>query len=160
MSFKKRNINSCVIFSLREASRYLKSYRHFDGTKMEHQRRSLSKENRIERKHKPAQFSSFSLRIPDKKTCFQRDFRVSSFSKKISFIKKRVEQSKNKECKKRYLQKWFQLRKFFKSVLVQYTIALFWGLALILALHCYCGDNVKNGLLSKHLLQRKRQYGG
>ena len=76
MSFKKRNINSCVIFSFREASRYLKSYRHFDGTKMKHQRRSLSKENRIERKrslskenrierkHKPARFSSFSLANP------------------------------------------------------------------------------------------------
>ena len=103
-------------------------------------------------------YHPFPLRIPDKKTCFQRD--GLSFSKKISFIKKSVEQSKNKECKKRYLQKWFQLRKFFKSVLVWYTIALFWSLALILALPCYCGDNVKNGLLSKHLLQRKRQYGG
>ena len=55
MSFKKSNINSCVIFSLRKASRYLKSYRHFDGTKMEHQRRSLSK---------PARLSSFSLANP------------------------------------------------------------------------------------------------
>ena len=37
---------------------------------------------------------------------------------------------------------------------------LFWNLALILVLHCYCGDNVKYGPLSKHLFQRKRQYGG
>ena len=27
-------------------------------------------------------------------------------------------------------------------------------------LHCYCGDNVKYGLLSKHLFQRKLQYRG
>ena len=27
-------------------------------------------------------------------------------------------------------------------------------------LHCYCGNNVKYGLFSKHLFQRKRQYGG
>ena len=27
-------------------------------------------------------------------------------------------------------------------------------------LFCYCGDSVKYGLLSKHLFQRKRQYGG
>ena len=31
---------------------------------------------------------------------------------------------------------------------------------LVLALHCYCGDNVKYGLISKHLCQRKLQYGG
>ena len=24
-----------------------------------------------------------------------------------------------------------------------YTMALFWNLALVLALHCYCGDNVR-----------------
>ena len=41
-------------------------------------------------------------------------------------------------------------------------IALFWNpaLALISALHCYRGDNVKYGLLSKYLFQRKQQYGG
>ena len=33
------------------------------------------------------------------------------------------------------------------------------ALALVLALHCYCGDDVKYGLFSKHLSQRKRQYG-
>ena len=32
-------------------------------------------------------------------------------------------------------------------------------LALVLALQCYFGDNVKYGLLSNHLLQRKRQCG-
>ena len=35
-------------------------------------------------------------------------------------------------------------------------IALFWNLALallVLALHCYCGDTVKYGLVSKHLFQ-------
>ena len=41
-------------------------------------------------------------------------------------------------------------------------MALFWNLTFtsVLALHCYCGDNVIYGLLSKHLLQRKRQLGG
>ena len=40
-------------------------------------------------------------------------------------------------------------------------VALFWNLtlALVLARHCYCGDNIKYELFSKHLLQRKRQYG-
>ena len=39
-------------------------------------------------------------------------------------------------------------------------VALFWNLvlALVLALHSYCRDNVKYGLLSKHLFQIKRQY--
>ena len=31
--------------------------------------------------------------------------------------------------------------------------------ALVLALYYYCGDNVKYGLLSKNLLQRKQQHG-
>ena len=41
-------------------------------------------------------------------------------------------------------------------------IALFWNLALalVLGLHCYCGDNVKYGLLLKQLFQRKQQDGG
>ena len=42
---------------------------------------------------------------------------------------------KIKECKKRY-HKIAQLRK-------------------VLALYCYCGNKVKFGLLSKHLIQRK-----
>ena len=35
-------------------------------------------------------------------------------------------------------------------------IALLWNLALafVLPLHCYCGDNVKYGVLSKHLLKK------
>ena len=76
---------------------------------------------------------------------------VLSFSKKKNtFIKKSVEESK--KCQKRYHKK-SHLRKFFKYVSVQYTIALFWNLALVLALHCHRGDNVKCGLLSKHLFQ-------
>ena len=35
----------------------------------------------------------------------------------------------------------------------------FFGI-LVLALNCYCGDNVKYELLSKHLLQGKQQHGG
>ena len=31
---------------------------------------------------------------------------------------------------------------------------------LVLALCCYCGDNVKYGVLSKILFQRKQQHGG
>ena len=30
---------------------------------------------------------------------------------------------------------------------------------LVLAMHCYCGDNVKYQLLSKHMFQRKQHYG-
>ena len=39
--------------------------------------------------------------------------------------------------------------------------SFFWNLALalVLVLHCYCGDMVKYGLLSKHLFQRKQQHG-
>ena len=31
---------------------------------------------------------------------------------------------------------------------------------LVLVLHCYCGDNVKYGFLSRHFFQRTRQYNG
>lgn len=31
--------------------------------------------------------------------------------------------------------------------------------AMVLALYQYCGDNVKYGLLSKNLFQRKQQHG-
>ena len=79
--------------------------------------------------------------------------RLSIFSKKNSFIKKSVEQSKNKECKKRY-HKISQLRKFIKYRPLQLYFRI-----LVLALHCYCWDNVKYRLLSKHLLQRKQQHG-
>ena len=34
------------------------------------------------------------------------------------------------------------------------------NLALVLALRCYFGDNAIYGILSKHLFQRKQQYGG
>ena len=30
---------------------------------------------------------------------------------------------------------------------------------LVLPTYCYLGDNVKYGLFSKHLFQRKQQYG-
>ena len=76
-----------------------------------------------------------------------------------------MEQSKNKECKKRYYKKKSATKAFqvcISIVKVQYAIDLFWNLtlALVLALRCYYGYNVKYGLLSKHLFQRKRQYGG
>ena len=47
----------------------------------------------------------------------------------------------------------------YKSCLSKSMLKLYFE-TLVLALHCYCGDNVKYGLLSKHLLQRKLQYGG
>ena len=70
LSPSKRANNSCVMFSLREASRYLKFYRHFDNIKrwMEHQTRPHSKENTIERKYISVWFSSVSLPNP----CFLR----------------------------------------------------------------------------------------
>ena len=51
---------------------------------------------------------------------------------KNSFVEKSVEQSKNKECKKRYHKK--SATKVFQA-----CVALFWNLAsaLVLALHCY-----------------------
>ena len=36
---------------------------------------------------------------------------------------------------------------------------LYFG-TLLLASHCYCGNNIKYGMLSKYLLQRKKQQGG
>ena len=83
-------------------------------------------------------------------------------------MKKKVEQSKNKECKKRYHKKVsyecfsacisivddsFILELYFFHFILEL-------LALVLALHCHCGGNVKYGLFSRHLIQRKRQYGG
>ena len=56
------------------------------------------------------------------------------FFKENSSIKKSVEQSQNR----RYL--------YFET--------------LALVLHWHCGDNVKYEFLSKHLSQRKLQYGG
>ena len=49
-----------------------------------------------------------------------------------------------------------------KSSMYKYSKRLFWNLALalVLALHFYCGDNVKYGLLSRHLFQRKNEHGG
>ena len=72
-------------------------------------------------------------------------------------MKKSVKQSKNKELKniiKKSATKIFQV-----CIII---IALFsnLALALVFALQCYFGDNVDFGLISKHLLQRKRQYGG
>ena len=42
-------------------------------------------------------------------------------------------------------------------------VSFFWNITFVLVLaaaHCCCGDNMKYGLLSKHLFQRKRQYAG
>ena len=92
------------------------------------------------------------------KTCFQRCF---GFFKKNSFIKKSVKQSKIKSVKNIIIKK-VSYETFSSMFKYSNTIAPFWNLALVLALHCYCGDTdyVKYGLLSKHLFQRKRQYGG
>ena len=45
----------------------------------------------------------------------------------------------------------------YDSFILELSISISISTAL---LFCYCGDNVKYGLLSKHLFQRKRQYGG
>ena len=59
---------------------------------------------------------------------------------KDSFIKVSMEQLKNKECKRRY-NKISNLRKFIlsRSLALKHS----WSWTLVLALHCYCGDNVK-----------------
>ena len=59
-----------------------------------------------------------------------------------------------KESKKRYYQISY-LRKFIKY---KYVIRLLHFGTLVSALCFYCRD-VKYGLLSKHLFQRKQQYG-
>ena len=73
-----------------------------------------------------------------------------------------MEQSKSKECKKLYYKKKSATKVFevcmsivYDSFVLELSI-----IALVLALHCYCGDKVKYGLLSKHLFQGKCQYGG
>ena len=72
---------------------------------------------------------------------------VKMFRDVLSFLKKSV---KNVIIKKISYES-------FSSMCIVYD-SFFWNLALasILALHCYCGDNIKNRLLSKHLIQRKR----
>ena len=60
-NLKKRVINSWVIFSLREAWQYL-NLTAILITRMEHQRRPLSKENAIERK----QFYAILILLPSK----------------------------------------------------------------------------------------------
>ena len=47
----------------------------------------------------------------------------------------------------------------YDSFILQLSISIN-KLALVLALHFYCRDNVTQGLLSKNLFQRKRKYGG
>ena len=61
--------------------------------------------------------------------------------------------SSKKKCKKLYYKSATKLYQVCISIVYESFI-------LVLALHCYCGDNVKYGLLSKHLLQRKQQYDG
>ena len=81
------------------------------------------------------------------------------FQKKLIYKEKCETVSvKVKECKKRYKKVSYES---FSSI-YNYTITLFWNLALVLvlALHWYFGDNVKYRLISKHLFQRKGQYGG
>ena len=53
------------------------------------------------------------------------------------------------------------LRTFFKFVLVydSFILKLSISISISTALLFCCGDNVKYGLLSKHVFQRKRQYG-
>ena len=45
----------------------------------------------------------------------------------------------------------------YDSFILQLSISIN-KLALVLALHCYCRDNVKHRLLSKNFFQRKRKY--
>ena len=70
ISFKKRTINSWVIFSLWEASQYFSNLTTILTTETEHHRWQLSKENTIECKHKSVWFSSFSLPNPWFSTVF------------------------------------------------------------------------------------------
>ena len=71
--------------------------------------------------------------------------------KKISFLKKIVEQSQNKGVKKLHKK----TGKFDKDNIPQLFIA-----TLVLELNCYCGDDVKYRFLSKHSFHRMQQHGG
>ena len=81
------------------------------------------------------------------------------FQKKPHLSRKVQNSHKIKNVKKIISKK--SATKVFQVFISIVYIALFWylALALVLALHCYCGDNIKYGLLSKHLFQRKWQYG-
>ena len=82
---------------------------------------------------------------------------------KNSFIKKIVNSQKIKSVKnfiiKKSATKTFQICIIivYDSFILELSISISISTAL---LFCYCGDNVKYGLLSKHLFQRKRQYDG
>ena len=78
---------------------------------------------------------------------------------KTLIYKEKCKQSKNKERKKLYHK---SATKLFQVCMIIVYDSFFLALvlsALVLALHCYCGENVKYGL-SKQLFQRIRQYGG
>ena len=64
--------------------------------------------------------------------------------------------------KKRLWRRCFPVNfaKFLRTPFLRNTSGRLLLIRLLSALHCYCGGNVKYGLLSKHLFQRKRQYGG
>ena len=67
---------------------------------------------------------------------------------------------KIKRVKKKIIRKKSAPKVFLVCLSIVYD-SFFWNLALalVLELHCYCGDSEKYGLLLKHLFQRKRQYG-
>ena len=41
----------------------------------------------------------------------------------------------------------------FSSISIVYDVYLYFRALMVLAIHCYCGDNVKYGLLSKYVFQ-------
>ena len=87
------------------------------------------------------------------KTCLQRK-RFQFLVKVKNFInKERCGNRKTKECKIRDHK--IKLFEEIKKNIRQPDFK-----ALVLALCYYCGDKVKNGLLSKNLFQRKQQHGG
>ena len=69
-----------------------------------------------------------------------------------------MEQLKKTSAKNVFIKK-ASYKAFQVYVSIVYDM-IFWNLALalVLVLHCYSGDSVKYGLLSKHLFQRKRHY--
>ena len=93
------------------------------------------------------------------KACFQRCFEFFNKRKtEKEFYKKSVEQLKKTSAKNVFIKK-ASYKAFQVYVSIVYDM-IFWNLALalVLVLHCYSGDSVKYGLLSKHLFQRKRHY--
>ena len=84
----------------------------------------------------------------------------SATTKKIIY-KEKYMSCKTKDRKKRNHKISYESlsSKVYNSLIQGSFTSLLCFETLVLAMHCYCGDNVKYQLLSKHMFQRKQHYG-